>query len=276
MTAPNRNKKLSFELYLIKKTYQLFGFKKMLQFLLGLPTVIFTKRNRSAYNFLGTCKMKINNKNIIWKHTDVGFIDELIFEQCYIPNDSFKINSDYVIVDAGSNVGVFTLFAASYATNGKIISIEADKYDYKRLVENISVNDFKNIFPINKALTDQSGYVFISDSIVRKPLEKNFHKQNYIYEGQVESISPQDLINEFKLDRIDFLKLDIEGSEFKIFKEPDWLKIVKIISMELHAELEDENALNIKNTLEKFNFSVNMIKNGTITYCFALNRDMIS
>ena len=101
-------------------------------------------------------------------------------------------------------------------------------------------------------------------------------KQNYIYEGQVESISPQDLINEFKLDRIYFLKLDIEGSEFKIFKEPDWLKIVKIISMELHAELEDENALNIKNTLEKFNFSVNMIKNGTITYCFALNRDMIS
>ena len=87
MTAPDRNNKLHFELYLIKKTYQLFGFKTMLLFLIGLPTVIFTKRNRSAYKFLGKCMMKINDKKIKWKHTDVGFIDELILDKCYMPND---------------------------------------------------------------------------------------------------------------------------------------------------------------------------------------------
>ena len=270
MTAPDRNNKFYFELYLIKKTYQLFGFKKMVMFLIGLPTVIFTKRNRSAYNFLGKCVMEINDKKIKWKHTDVGFIDELILDKCYMPNDSFKIKNDYVVVDAGANVGVFSLFAASYAINGKIISIEADKYDYKRLQDNISENNFKNIFPINKALTDKSGHVYLSDSVVREPSNKNFHKDNYIFEGKVESISPDDLIKEFKLNRIDFLKLDIEGSEFKIFSNPNWLKIVRIISMELHAEPEDKKTLEMKKMLENFNFSVNLIKNGNVTYCFAL------
>jgi len=273
MTAPDRQNLIHFELYLIKKTYQLFGFKKMLMFIIGLPTVLFTKRNRSAYNFLGKCVMIINDKKITWKHTDVGFIDELIIDKIYIPNDSFQIKDDYIVVDAGANVGVFSLFAASYAVNGKIISIEADKYDYKRLQDNISENNFKNIFSINKALTDKSGYVYLSDSVVREPSNKNFHKDNYIFEGKVESISPDDLIKQFKLTRIDFLKLDIEGSEFKIFLNPNWLKIVRIISMELHAEFNDPKTLEIKKILETFNFSVNLIKDGKITYCFAIKHE---
>ena len=40
--------------------------------------------------------------------------------------------------------------------------------------------------------------------------------------------------------------------------------------MELHAELEDKKTLEMKKTLENFNFSVNLIKNGNVTYCFAI------
>lgn len=269
MQIANRNKKIQFELYLIKKTRELFGFKKMIKFMIGLSTVIFTKRNRSAYEIMGPCKMNINNQSVVWKHPDTGFIDELIFEKCYFPNDEYDIQDDYIVIDAGSNIGVFSIYSACYCSNGRVIAIEADKYDYKRLVENIEANSFSNIETLNMALTEKTGEVFFSDCSVQDVDVSDNAKQNYFFEGKCQSITLGDVIKKFDLKKIDFLKLDIEGSEFKIFDDAKWLDIVKIISMEVHAEPDDPQTLKIKEILEQNNFLVQIIKNGGTVYCYA-------
>jgi FkbM family methyltransferase len=268
----NRDNAIKFELHLIKKTRELFGFKKMIRFLIGLPTVIFTKRNRSAYEIMGPCKMIINNMPVLWQHPDVGFIDELILEKCYFPDHTFEIKDDYVVIDAGSNIGTFSIFSACYCPNGKVISVEADKYDYKRLVENIEANSFSNIETLNMALTEKTGEVFFSDCSVRDDTLSDNKKQPYFYSGKCESITLQDIIKKFDLKKIDFLKLDIEGSEFKIFDDVEWLNLVKIISMEVHAEPNDKKTLYLKKILEENNFLVQIIVNGGTTYCYAKKR----
>jgi len=237
--------------------------------MIGLPTIFFTKRNRSAYKFLGTCTTHIDGEHIIWKHPDIGFIDELILEKCYIPNADFEIKNDYTVIDAGSNVGVFTLYAAHKAKNGKVFAIETDKYEYKRLVENVEINKFKNIVTINAALANHTDGVFFSNSQVYSEKIEGKHKKNYIYEGKCDSVTIPSLIKKYLINKIDFLKLDIEGSEFDVFVDAEWLDIVKIISMELHAEETEPKALKIKNTLEKYQFDVKILKNGGTIYCYA-------
>lgn len=44
MERPDFHNVLLYEIYLILTTKRLFGFKKMIRFILGLPTVIFSKK----------------------------------------------------------------------------------------------------------------------------------------------------------------------------------------------------------------------------------------
>jgi hypothetical protein len=57
--------------------------------------------------------------------------------------------------------------------------------------------------------------------------------------GSVEAVSVDEMINEFQLDGIDILKIDIEGSEEQVFlNEPTWLKKVRMIFCEIHENMK--------------------------------------
>jgi hypothetical protein len=47
------------------------------------------------------------------------------------------------------------------------------------------------------------------------------------------------LLDKYNLLSIDFLKMDIEGSEFALFESPSWLQRVDYISMEVHPTYGD-------------------------------------
>jgi FkbM family methyltransferase len=46
-------------------------------------------------------------------------------------------------VDCGANIGIFTLFAAIQATEGRVLAIEPAEYNCELLKENVAVNGFK-------------------------------------------------------------------------------------------------------------------------------------
>jgi len=267
--VPDQRNVLSFELYLIKTANHLFGFWKMLRFIVGLPTIFFTKRNRSAYEFMGICKLIIDGKVVNWMHPDVRFIDEIILQKCYTPSQEYEIKGDFTVVDAGANIGVFTLYAASKAINGQIYSIEGDKNEFRRLVENVEINNFSNVKAINAALTDIVGEVTFSDGHVQPIKTKLMTKSSYVFEGLCKSLTLTELINTYKIEKIDFLKLDIEGSEFMVFKESSWLDKTRIIAMELHSTPDSEKTKKIVDLLKTKNFSVNLVSENRILYCYA-------
>lgn len=265
MNIRDSNNKIAFEFYLILSAFRLFGFIKMIRFIIGLPTVFFTRRNRSAYAFMGECKSMINGFQIRWKHPDVRFIDEIVSQSAYNPEEDFRIKDDFTVVDAGANVGAFTLYAAAHATNGKIYSIEPHPKDFQRLEENVNSNKCHNIITINAALSSDSNGVIFDNFMYRciKTMEVK-DKQN---PNLCNSITINGLVEKYKINKIDFLKIDIEGFEFEVFTDLSWLDRVKRISMELHPFAGDVNQI-IQNLRDK-GFSVKTKVIDGISYCYA-------
>ena len=149
-------------------------------------------------------------------------------------------------------------------------SIEGDSNEFKRLEENLKINNCNNVIPINAALTDTVGEIYFANNHA-KPDSKTMEScSSYAYSGKCKSLTINELIRKYSIDRIDFLKLDIEGSEYDVFKDASWLNKVKIISMELHKSIDNKDTQDILTKLKQNNFLVSLKKSSKIdTYCFA-------
>jgi FkbM family methyltransferase len=63
-----------------------------------------------------------------------------------------------VFLDVGSNLGLFTIFAAKrVGTDGVVLAFEPETNAYERLLENIRVNRLSNIRPHKMALSQKTG-----------------------------------------------------------------------------------------------------------------------
>src|SRR5579885_1432959 len=63
-----------------------------------------------------------------------------------------NITKGDIVLDAGANVGIFSILASRKAH--KVIAIEPDPENYGYLLKNIEANHAENIIPVNIALSD--------------------------------------------------------------------------------------------------------------------------
>jgi FkbM family methyltransferase len=136
-----------------------------------------------------------------------------------------------VIVDAGANVGLAALFFARMYPQATIYCIEPDPANYEQLKKNTC--GYPSIFTLNAALWPED-----------KPLRLNYSTTEsasiFVQTGQTdfntEGKSIPSIQQQFGLQQIDILKVDIEGAEKELFEHPDlsWLDDVKILVIELH------------------------------------------
>jgi len=130
-----------------------------------------------------------------------------------------------VFVDVGANIGLYTLFAASLIGNGgKVMAIEASSREFKRLTDNITLNGLKNIRARHVALYDRPGTVEISIADEQHG-GHNTLAQAFVYDSvakiMTETVVAETLdrlVESERLDRVDLIKLDIEGGELKALK----------------------------------------------------------
>ena len=78
-------------------------------------------------------------------------------------------------------------------------------------------------------------------------------------EGGIEAISIDDLISDFQIDKIDILKIDIEGSEEQVFlSDPKWIRNVSTIFCEIHENMKPGLTQKIESILSPyFNIAMN-------------------
>lgn len=60
---------------------------------------------------------------------DTWILDEIIFRNVY-NCPGYEIKNDDTVIDIGAHIGVFTIYAASKAKNGKVFSFEPLKDNY--------------------------------------------------------------------------------------------------------------------------------------------------
>lgn len=146
-------------------------------------------------------------------------------------------------VDVGANVGIYSLFVAHRAAPGaKILSIEPQPELCARLAENIKLNAY-DISIAPNAVSDVDGEVSMAID------KKNLGASTVEGDGGDETITVRcrklyDVVNEHGFERVDVMKLDIEGHEERVLRSfledaPPALWPGLLI-VEMHATPENE------------------------------------
>lgn len=139
----------------------------------------------------------------------------------YLAGGFFSISSNATVVDFGAGLGEFTLLALTYGPNVTVVSVEQSK---------MRCEDLRNLLEINGLLNR----VKIQQAFIGGATEEQKKLLN-LEDSATQFITEDEFIKKFDLTHIDFLKCDIEGSEFALFTEDSQLlKITNQLSIELH------------------------------------------
>jgi FkbM family methyltransferase len=141
----------------------------------------------------------------------VGAITHQINDLDYY--NRFLDGSEKIILDIGANIGIFSLHVSKTASY--VLSVEPTPEHYKILTELTA--DFKNIHPIQMAISNKTGREVFYKCADNTTMNSLINRGGTSIE--VDAITLIDLINSKKLTTVDFLKMDIEGSEIKIITE---------------------------------------------------------
>lgn len=168
----------------------------------------------------------------------------------YYYNRIKRINEGDIVVDLGGNIGVFNRWAYSQGAS-KVISFEPDKRYFKLL----SLNSDPRSILFNAAVSDSMGEFILHESPHlggSSLIEFNDALTKY----PVRTYTLDYLFDSGLVDKIDFLKVDIEGAEqhAMIGISDSNLMKVKNISMEYHhaqfnhdEELRDNLIIRLNN-----------------------------
>jgi FkbM family methyltransferase len=139
-------------------------------------------------------------------------------------------NDAPIIVDCGSNIGLSIIFFKLQYPNSKIIGIEADPYIASYAINNLSKFNFNDVTLKNVAIDADFGIVrFASEGADGGRIHDGNMEVREIYEV---ASWPLDAIIE---ERIDFLKIDIEGAETAALSTCTKLNLVDRIFVEFHS-----------------------------------------
>jgi len=183
---------------------------------------IYTEKRISTFVIIDNCMGKIKMKIDIYSYMG----GSLYWSGYHHINESLYLkkilNSNMNFIDIGANQGEFSVLACSIIKNGKVISFEPVNELNNLLTENIELNNFKNIEINNFGLSDNEGLLPIYNSSSStnnneglSSLYKSDSRSNFVQNVQLKKFD--DIYFE-KLDRLDFIKIDIEGAELYALK----------------------------------------------------------
>ena len=162
------------------------------------------------------------------------------FEQVFIKQDyDFEVvKYPKVIVDAGANIGLASIYFTNRYSDSQIIAIEPEMSNYEMLKKNVT--PYNNVIPLNAALWDKNEEVNVVDP--------GFGKWAFMTQGEncqeeslgimchkVRGMTVGKIMEDNGLEKIDILKIDIEGAEREVFRDASsWVGRVDAMIVELH------------------------------------------
>ena len=158
-----------------------------------------------------------------------GLAREIYIRDCYFKwHPSFVYENAKTVVDLGANRVAFSALMTNQAD--LIVSVECSEQYAPIISHNLNGNSFSNYF-IETAFIGEGGEV----------------------DSDLPTITIQELLKQHGIKSVDFMKLDIEGSEFSLFTSDDWLQYINAISMEIHPKHGNPNM--IVQAISKHGFS---------------------
>ena len=114
------------------------------------------------------------------------------------------------VIDVGAGIGnEIYYYSQKVGRKGKVVAIEAHPETFACLQKFCELNHLENVIPLHVAVGDQDGSVLIDD--------RSDHVANSIMGTTTGAMVPlktlDSIVDTLKLEKIDFLKMNIEGAE---------------------------------------------------------------
>jgi len=151
--------------------------------------------------------------NYILQGMDDSYMEENpsdLYEMRYV-----TLEKGDIVFDIGAFKGDTAIFIAdSVGREGGVYSFEPVKSNYDYLVKNIKLNGLQDIvLPINKGCSDKSG-------VLRANTTKSGAPWAFLSEDEgdemVQVITIDDFVESNSISKLDFIKMDVEGWEYKV------------------------------------------------------------
>lgn len=155
-----------------------------------------------------------------------------------------------VVLDIGTNIGEVILNIAKKNINGKIYGFEPVDYNYEKLITNISLNNFKNIIISKLALSDKKETLFYKEKKGHSggiSMNKEVNMDNNY--KTIDSVTLDEFVKEKRLDKIDFVKVDIEGFEMNFLQGAK--ETIKQFKPKLFFEIDEKKLIQQKTSPEE-------------------------
>jgi FkbM family methyltransferase len=148
----------------------------------------------------------------------------------YDPNLIVVVNSfltdGSVFIDAGTGIGHFSLLASRViGKNGRIYAVEPSSRDFERLCDNIELNKLPDVVhPRQFAFLDKNGTEQLSIACEERNLINTIGTEfsskgvDKIKTEKVNVVRIDDFVENERINKVDFIKLDVEGSETRALR----------------------------------------------------------
>jgi FkbM family methyltransferase len=152
-------------------------------------------------------KMFLDSKDSLW----------LLTSQVYEPHETelakTMVRKGDVVLDIGANIGYFTLiFARLVGGKGRVFAFEPDPENFALLKKNIEINGYKNVVPIQKAVSNKTGTIKLFISKYNNGDHRIYDSHDGSAPIKVGVTRLDDYFRGYR-GKIDFIKMDIQGAE---------------------------------------------------------------
>jgi FkbM family methyltransferase len=143
------------------------------------------------------------------------FIEDPTFDDVWLRGvyDYYKPKADHMVIDIGASIGSFTLKVARNVK--KVISIEPDPYNLIYLKANVNCNALgEQVTIVPVALGEENTSSYLKCDYMHGRSRLTDQKTNTI----VTVKSLDNLIGELEINKVDLIKVDVEGHELEVLK----------------------------------------------------------
>ena len=130
--------------------------------------------------------------------------------------DKLPIKNGDVVIELGAFCGFGTMkISEMVGEKGKVISVEADRINYKILEKNITNNNLKNVKIINKGIWNSKGELSLfKESNQRNSLVEDL-LNNIESKEKIEVDTVDNILKDLEIDRVDFVTMEINAAEIE-------------------------------------------------------------
>lgn len=169
-----------------------------------------------------------------------GSSDPFVFHQVFVDREYDSPNLPAragTIVDLGANIGLASLFLAARYPAARILAVEPDADNFTLLATNLAPFG-ERVTPLLAAAWPQDGHItLLQEDGAGAPLGSwGVQVADRPGGAIVPCHNVATLLDRADFDRIDILKVDIEGAELEVFAQDSarWLSRVDLIAIETH------------------------------------------